>query len=97
MHTTAILCLLKYRDAKSKIVVSIMDMLFVIMLIYTVSRLNMFITKKHVQISITLILLMLFILCATLLTTFAIISNGIRRSIAIRTSASLLSLFVRFS
>ncbi|XP_064406194.1 uncharacterized protein LOC135351174 [Halichondria panicea] len=56
VHTTAILCLLKYRDAK-------------------ISRLNMFITKKHVQISITLILLMLFILCATLLTTFAIISN----------------------
>ncbi len=43
---------------------------------YTVSRLNMFITKKHVQISITLILLMLFIGCGTLLTAFAFISNG---------------------
>ena len=34
------------------------------------------ITNKRIQISITLILLVLFIGCGTLLTTFVIISNG---------------------
>ncbi|XP_064406269.1 uncharacterized protein LOC135351235 [Halichondria panicea] len=42
---------------------------------HTVSRLKKLITNKRIQISITLILLVLFIGCSTLLTTFAIISN----------------------
>ena len=39
----------------------------------TVSR---FISNKHIQILMALILFMFFIACGTLLTTFAIISNG---------------------
>ncbi len=40
-------------------------------------RVSRLITNKRIQISITLILLVLFIGCGTLLTTFVIISNGV--------------------
>ena len=77
MHTTMIWCQIKLNSKYTIILVTRYWQWRIITTggDHTVSMAR-FITNKRIQISITLIPLVLFLVCGTLLTTFAIISNG---------------------